>query len=379
MKLTSLPRKVVRGLPYLAKELRAIASDHTPFFIAVPRVVHIWRGSPCNARCIMCDYGFLKGDAYRALISSNFTDDHMPRTLDEIHELCGGGTLVSYMGGEPTMTKPLVSWVEQASRLGLDFRFTTNGYTMTEEMAARLVAAGIFNIGVSIESLDPKINEVMRPYPNGTAKTMRAIDFLLKERTRQRKHVSVNLKTVLTDINLESFIEIVRHYGKEDGMMYTPQVYEPIAGTPEPTKQKLIIKDVSRLEKLADEIRQLKSEGYNIHVTEQTLREFVKTYRDSAGKSFTMHGEKMEMDPSEPMCNIGTDNMFIQNGDVHLCPLHPAIGSVVKAGQTLKQMWRGELTKRVRQGTRECRRLCTLSCMRRTPLTHKVNTFLKIA
>ena len=379
MKLTSLPRKVIRGLPYLSKELRAIASDHTPFFIAVPRVVHIWRGSPCNARCIMCDYGFLKGDAYRSLISSDFTDDLMPRTLDEIHELCGRGTLVSYMGGEPTMTKPLVSWVEQASRLGLDFRFTTNGYTLTEEMAARLIGAGVFNIGVSIESLDPKINEVIRPYPNGTAKTMKAIDLLLQERKRQKRHVSVNLKTVLTDINLESFPEIVRHYGKGDGMMYTPQVYEPIQGTPPETKEKLMIKDVARLERVANDIRQLKSEGYNVHVTEQTLTEFVKTYRDSAGKSFTMHGEKMEMEPDAPMCNIGTDNMFIQNGAVHLCPLHPPIGSVVKREMTLKQMWNSEITRRIRQGTRECRRLCTLSCLRRTPLTHKVHTFLKIA
>jgi organic radical activating enzyme len=127
MKLASLPRKVVRGLPYLGKELRSIVSDHTPFFVAVPRVVHIWRGAPCNARCIMCDYGFLKGEAYRKLITSPYTDDMIPRTLTEIHELCGRGTLVSYMGGEPTLSKPLLDWVAQASRLGLDFRFTTNG------------------------------------------------------------------------------------------------------------------------------------------------------------------------------------------------------------------------------------------------------------
>ena len=49
MRAASVPRKVVRGSPYLAKELRAIVSDHTAFFIAVPRVVHIWRGAPCNA------------------------------------------------------------------------------------------------------------------------------------------------------------------------------------------------------------------------------------------------------------------------------------------------------------------------------------------
>jgi MoaA/NifB/PqqE/SkfB family radical SAM enzyme len=246
-------------------------------------------------------------------------------------------------------------------------------------MARRFVAAGLFNIGVSIESLDPKINEIIRPYPNGTAKTVGAIDLLLKERARQKRHVSINLKTVLTDINLESFVEIVRHYGKVDGMMYTPQVYEPIQGTPEETKQLLYIKSAERLERTANEIRKLKAEGYNIHVTEQSLKEFVKLYRESAG-GFTMHGEKpQEMDPGEPACNIGTDNLFIHDGDVKLCPLHPPIGNVVTGGLTLKQLWAGELTKRVRQGTRDCRRLCTISCLRRTPLAHKVSTFLKIA
>ena len=383
MKLASLPRKVARGLPYLSKEIRAIVSDRTPAFIAVPRVVHIWRGAPCNAKCIMCNYGYLKGEEYRKLITSRFTDDLMPKVLDEIHELCGRGTMVSYMGGEPTTSKHLISWIEQAGRLGLDFRFTTNGYTMTEEMARRIVTAGLFNIGVSIESLDPKINEIIRPYPNGTAKTVRAIELLIQERERQGRHLSINLKTVLTDINLESFGEIVRRFGKLDGMMYTAQMYEPLDGTPPQTKELLYIKDVDRLERVCDDIRQLKAEGYNIHVTEQALREFVKLYREAkqTGAVFTMNGEKkLEMDPSEPMCNIGTDNMFITEGEVRLCPLHPAIGDVVNdKTTTLKQMWHSELTRRVREGTRACRRLCTISCLRRTPLRHKVQTFLKIA
>ena len=173
MKFSSLPRKVARGLPYLGKEIRAIISDRTPFFIAAPRTVHIWRDAPCNAKCIMCNNGYLKSEDLRKIWNSPFTDDMIPRALNEIHELCGRGTLVSYMGGEPTTSRHLIEWIEQAGRLGLDFRFTTNGYIVNEEMARRLVAAGLFNLGVSIESLDPKINEIIRPYPGGTAKTLR--------------------------------------------------------------------------------------------------------------------------------------------------------------------------------------------------------------
>jgi MoaA/NifB/PqqE/SkfB family radical SAM enzyme len=366
-------------LPYLGKELRAIASDHTPLFIAVPRTVHIWRGAPCNAKCIMCDYGFLKGDALKAISRSDFTDDMMPRTLNEIRELCGRGTLVSYMGGEPTVSRGIMEWVELASRLGIDFRFTTNGYTMTEEMARRFVAAGLFNIGVSLESMDARINEIIRPHRDGTAKTLRAIELLMQERERQKRHLSINIKTVLTEINLESFLEIVKRFAKIDGVMCTPQMFEPVGGMPPETKELLYLKDVSRLERVTQQIRELKREGYAIHATDHALDEMVKLYRDDKNRTSTMHGEKGEMDPSEPPCNIGTDNMWIQDGFVKLCPYHPPVGNMMTDKATLKEMWQSEITRRIRSQTRACRRLCTISCLRRTPISHKVSTFLKIA
>jgi molybdenum cofactor biosynthesis enzyme MoaA len=147
----------------------------------------------------------------------------------------------------------------------LDFRFTTNGYIMSEDMARRFIAAGLFNIGVSLESLDPTTNEIIRPHPEGTAKTIRCIDLLLKERDRQKKHLSINVKTVLTEINMESFLDIVKRYGKIEGMMCTPQMFEPMDGMPQATKDLLYIKDIDRLQRMTDEIRKLKREGYAIH------------------------------------------------------------------------------------------------------------------
>ena len=379
MKLVSLPRKIVRGLPYFKKEIRAIISDRTPFFIALPRTVHLWREAPCNAKCIMCTYGFLKGEVLRKRWRSPFTDDMLPRALNESHALCGRGTLVSYMGGEPTVSRHITEWIEEAGRLGLDFRFTTNGYIMNEDMARRFVAAGLFNIGISLESLDPRINETIRPFPGGTAKTLRCITLLLRERERQKKHTSLNIKTVLTDINMESFIEIARCFAKIDGVMCTPQVFERMEDIPEATYELLHIKDPRRLERLTDQIRELKAEGYAIHATVQALNEMVKQCR-TADRTVTMHHKNLEMDPSEPACNIATDNLYIENGSVKLCPYFPPIGNMVTDTKTtLKELWHNKSTRPIRAQTRVCRRLCTLSCLRRTPLSHKILTFLKIA
>ncbi len=363
----------------MVKEMRAIISDRTPFFIAAPRVVHIWRGAPCNAKCIMCSFSYLKGEAYRKLVTSPFTDEMMPRALREIHELCGRGTLVSYMGGEATVSRHLTDWIELAGELNLDFRFTTNGYAMSEEMARRFVAAGLFNIGVSLESTDPKINETIRPFPNGTARTLRCIDLLLKERARQKKHISINVKTVLTNVNLESFVDIVKRFGRIDGVMCTPQIFEQLDGMPRETCELLVIKDADRLQRVTDRIRELQRQGYAIHITDEGLKEMVKQCR-MADSNTTLHHKNLEMDPSEPVCNIATDNLWIESAQVKLCPYFPPIGDFSADDRpTLKQMWTSPAASRIRQQSRACRRLCTISCLRRTPLRHKISTFLKIA
>jgi MoaA/NifB/PqqE/SkfB family radical SAM enzyme len=379
MQLADLPRKINKGLPYLRKELRAIVSDHTPLFIAVPRTVHVWRGAPCNARCIMCEFGYKKGDALRNLSLSPFTDEMLVRVLGEIHELCGRGTLVSYMGGDATVSKHVVEWVRLASSKGIDFRFTTNGYKLDEKLAADLVEAGMFNIGISLEAIDPKINEIMRPFPDGTRKTINGIELMIRERTRQKRYISINIKTVISKVNMDEFFEIVKRWGKIDGVMCTPQAFEQGDGMPQATRDLLYHNDLGRLERFADRVREMKREGYNIHISEQGLREIVKQYRDDVDHKAECHSKKLEMDPSEPVCNIGTDNMWIEQGYVKLCPYHKPIGEVMSGTQTLKQMWDSEITRQVRQQTRACRRLCTISCLRRTPLTHKIRTFLKIA
>jgi hypothetical protein len=183
---------------------------------------------------------------------------------------------------------------------------------------------------------------------------------------------------VLTDLNLESFIEIVERYGRIDGVLVTPQPFEAIDGMPESTRDLLFVKDLDRLRRTTDRIRELKSQGYNIHVTEQHLREFVKQYEDDPEHHATMHVKDLRMADESPDCNIGTDNLWIMDGEVKLCPHHPSIGSFLTGTQTLKEMWESEMARRVRARTRACRRLCTISCLRRTPLRHKISTYLKI-
>jgi MoaA/NifB/PqqE/SkfB family radical SAM enzyme len=373
----TLSRKVVRGLPYLAKEARYQVSCRTPLFIARPRMVHLWRHAACNARCIMCDFGFRSGDDWKALFKSPLKDEMIPRLLDQIHELGGRGTLVSYMGGEPLLCKPLLDWLDQAKRLKLDFRFTTNGYKVDQETARRLVAADLFNIGVSLESLDPSINEQIRPYPQGTAKTIAAIELLLEEKRRQGARLSVNIKCTLTQVNVESILDVVKRWGKTEGVVVTPQMFEAVDGMPETIKHKLWISDISRIEAVVRELKQMKAAGYAINADDRALDDFVRLYRNDPEHKSTIHKRTVLVEDA-PACYIGVDNLFIIDGDVQLCPSYPPIGNILNNGVTLKELWFGEKAGPMREQMSKCQTLCTLSCTRRTTFLHKVRTYLKL-
>src|SRR2546430_16963618 len=91
-------------------------------------------------------------------------------------------------------------------------------------------------------------------------------------------------------------------------------------------------------------------------------------------------GEKeLVMADDSPDCNIAPDNLWILDGEVKLCPHHPNIGNFVTGTETLKELWHSERTRLVRERTRKCRRLCTISCLRRTPLSPKGSTFLPMS
>ena len=377
MNLSRLFRKVAQGWPYLVKELRAGVSNRTGCFIARPRIVHLWRKGPCDGGCIMCHLGYTKGKQREELFHSPIKDEMIPGWLQQIHELGGRGTMVSYMCGEPLLNRSVLDWVEQAKRLRLDFRFTTNGYHVDRAMAQRLVAGGLFNLGISIESLDPAINEQIRPYKNATDKVVGAIELLLEEKRRQHSPLSLNLKCTLTNVNLESVLDLARRYGLMEGVILTPQIFEVMSDMPPETIDKLWIRDAGRVEAVARELKALKARGYHINADDDALDGFVRLCRQDPDHKSTMSERKVR-DEDQPDCFIGTDNLFITDGKVQLCPHLPAIGDLLSERANLKEMWLSEPARQVREQIRACRTVCTMSCTRRMSLAHKVRMFLKM-
>jgi sulfatase maturation enzyme AslB (radical SAM superfamily) len=303
------------------------------------------------------------------------TEEESLRMLREIKELCGKGVLVSLTGGEPLLYAPIYRMIELSNELGINFSFTTNGYLLDEARIRKIAALEPFGIGISIESLDAQINEKIRPYKGGegTAKTIRAIDDLIRIRKESGKNYRINIKTVITEVNMRSFPALIRRYGKEPGVLMTPQPYAT-EGSTEKHVEEFWVKDLEGLRRVMEEVARLKREGYNVQAGENTLRDFVDYFAKGIPAG-TKNPKRTS--GARRVCRIGDTTVFVlPAGDIRLCPYMAPIGNI-HDGRTLRQMWFGKEASKTRSQIRICRIDCELSCTRGSSLRNRLIAFLK--
>jgi cyclic pyranopterin phosphate synthase len=102
-----------------------------------PRSLFISLTANCNFRCKGCHYGrdFMPGHQLSLDMVRDLLDDAK----------AAGFSKVRLYGGEPMLHKDLPQIVEHASRLGLDFWLTTNGFLLKRRME-ELYDAGLRNV-----------------------------------------------------------------------------------------------------------------------------------------------------------------------------------------------------------------------------------------
>jgi MoaA/NifB/PqqE/SkfB family radical SAM enzyme len=135
----------------------------------------------CNASCQICGYWQDPSDPEEELTLSE-----IQAGLERIHAY--GCKLVNFTGGEPTLRKDLEEIVSHASRLGMWTSMVTNGSLLTRKRIGQLKDAGLDNLLVSLDSLDPEVHNAQRGLGSGHAKVMNCLrwlreDFLTGHRT----------------------------------------------------------------------------------------------------------------------------------------------------------------------------------------------------
>jgi len=136
---------------------RRLARRHPEGLVPpVPRRIIVEPTNRCNLACVYC------GNR-RMTRPPSFLDLHVyERLLDEMREL-GVPRLTLHANGEPTLHPRIGRMLELAVEREQCVVMSTNGTTLTEELARTIVRASPDLINVSVDSADPEVLEVLRP------------------------------------------------------------------------------------------------------------------------------------------------------------------------------------------------------------------------
>jgi MoaA/NifB/PqqE/SkfB family radical SAM enzyme len=358
------------------REVRSCVSRNTPLFVGIPTVVHVWRKGACNSRCLFCAHDFLPPERKQEFLHSPLTEEMVPALIDSIAELGGRGTIVSYVGtGEPMLTAGLMQWAHQVRRHQMKFRFTTNGLLLDDRRVAAIREAGVFNVGVSIEALDPLVHETLRKVPGGAAKTLAGIERLIAARQEDASAPSVNVKVVVTALNLGSLEEFLLRWGRLQGVVVTPTAFNTRPEMPAETIARLQVNDRQKLVPLVARWKELRSQGYALNASDEAL--------DEIATALCPDDPAIAAEPAAPVrrhrCDAGLFNLYVVDGSIRLCPRMPEIGNFVDGDRSLVRVWYGERAREVRRMIDDCSMVCLAACTRPMPLSQKIRAYLKQA
>lgn len=360
-KLVRVAKQVWRGLPYLRKELARPISVKTGWPLAKPLSYYVIFSGRCNFACAFC---YIHNEPNPTL-----SEEAMLRIVKEARQLSGSGFNISVSGGEPLIYKPIYPALELAHRLGVDLGFTTNGYALTQSNVRRILQFDPFNINVSLESVDPKVNEAVRLKPNGTRRALEGIDHVIQEKRRIGSRVSVVVKPTIMEQNYRSLPELVRYFERYPEVQVNLQPYAGHLNEP------FWVRDLEDFAKVMQELAELKRQGSAIIGDQHSFQGFVDYFRRPPAPG---HLKLLDLKGARRDCDIGYRNVFVfANGDVHFCDwLKRPVGNLYQ--QSLSEIYHGQVARDLRRRIEHCNIDCQASCKRRVPLWVKARAFLRM-
>ena len=148
--------------------------------------------------------------------------------LREILEEAGslGMSDVYLAGGEPLLRKDFPEVVKMALDAGVYPHTSTKGWPVTEELVQRIAETGMDSMQVSIDTLDPKLQDMLTQRVGSHARMVRAIQLFL------RAGFKVSTNTVICSYNISEVPDLVKWLA-EQGVSeinlspYSLSIYKP--------------------------------------------------------------------------------------------------------------------------------------------------------
>lgn len=171
----------------------------------VPIYVHYGITHRCNLRCRMCGV-WKTGDVETEL------------TISQIRQMAGvlktlGTQVISIGGGEPLIRDDLPKAAAAFIENGISTRVLTNGVIDDLSRLDRLMEAGVRDFSVSLDTLDPEVQNDIIGRKDAFGKIMATIDHL-SPRIKKKKGLGL-INTVVSAANTDQLKPLVEFAGKK--------------------------------------------------------------------------------------------------------------------------------------------------------------------
>ena len=246
-------------------------------FQDAPVYVQFYVTARCNLTCEQCNIIYANSDVRECTI------DEVKRIADNFAKM--GVAIVLLTGGEPFARKDLPEIIHAFESRGVHVRMQTNGFA-TEEQIARAVEAGGKDISISLDSLQPAMQDKINgDFNESWHQALRAMALFTKYLPKEGSFAS--LGCVLQPQNMGDIEDVVR-FGSEISWFSSlvpvhvsdyahPRGFRTFDQTLRFRKDELPVVD-----SVIERVRTMRKEGFLLFDSDQYLDDIKRFVRDEA-------------------------------------------------------------------------------------------------
>ncbi|MBU1863700.1 MAG: radical SAM protein [Candidatus Omnitrophica bacterium] len=313
--------------------------------LQAPKTCLLTVSNTCHLKCHMCD--LWKKDTR----DEEMSIDDAKRFIAALQEFGGGPIELHLIGGETFVKEGIFDLITLARKNGARVVVTTSAYSITREVAKKIVQSGLNMINFSLESLNADTHDCLRGVLGVHEKVINAIQYVAEESTS----IEMAINTIITKQNIHDLIPLVEWVNSHERLsqIYFMAVMRPFGSDLDvdwyDTERATALwpDDSITINNVLDRLIEMKQDGAKIGNSAGQLRTF-KSYFENPTNVIKQQG-----------CRLGDDALNINAiGDAYLCFFMEKLGNIQK--QSPCEMWFSEKAHQIRKNMRQCNRNCEL-------------------
>ena len=276
------------------------------------------------------------------------TIEQYRKFISEFRDLVDEDFIIHIGGGEALLSKDALDLVRLCVEKGFKTNIASNGWLVDEMMAQKIARSGLYELVLSLDSLNESTHDYLRGVKGVYQGVMNAINHM----NRYSKNTKIGLGSVIYDRNLEELSPLLDWANNNDQIN---SIFFLVPMQPNNTSVEkewwkgqyryLWPKDTDRAKAFVDKLIEKKKTGSKIGNSIPQLEAF-KLYLQSPG-SFV----------KKTKCNLDRAVHVSAIGDVFLCYRQDLLGNI-KDGDDIRDIWRSQAAYDVRQKIAVCKDNC---------------------